>query len=149
MCPARACSSVKVSEFDKPLKKAGGHIGRSFVEITIKIKTIFPNNSIFFLFPCVNVIRFCDDLVFNISYFNTILGKFLEHILHKFPDNIFPVFQGKKTSFPSKSFLLGQQFFCCIRFSGFWPNLHHPFSTHFIFRIAFRITVDLCLSFCF
>ena len=33
-------SSVKVSEFDKHLKKAGGHIGRNVVEITIKMKTI-------------------------------------------------------------------------------------------------------------
>ena len=33
-------SSVKVPEFDKYLKKAGGHIGRNVVEITIKMKTI-------------------------------------------------------------------------------------------------------------
>ena len=33
-------SSVKVPEFDKHLKKAGGHIGRNIVEITIKMKTI-------------------------------------------------------------------------------------------------------------
>ena len=33
-------SSVKVSEFDKHLKKAGGYIGRNVVEITIKMKTI-------------------------------------------------------------------------------------------------------------
>ena len=33
-------SSVKVPEFDKHLKKAGRHIGRNFVEITIKMKTI-------------------------------------------------------------------------------------------------------------
>ena len=33
-------SSVKVPEFDKHLKKAGGHIGRNVVEITIKMKTI-------------------------------------------------------------------------------------------------------------
>ena len=32
-------SSVKVPKFDKHLKKAGGHIGRNVVEITIKIKT--------------------------------------------------------------------------------------------------------------
>ncbi len=32
-------SSVKVPEFDKHLKKARGHIGRNFVEITIKMKT--------------------------------------------------------------------------------------------------------------
>ena len=32
-------SSVKVPEFDKHLKKAGGHIGRNFVEMTIKMKT--------------------------------------------------------------------------------------------------------------
>ena len=32
--------SVKVPEFDKHLKKAGGHIGRNIVEITIKMKTI-------------------------------------------------------------------------------------------------------------
>ena len=33
-------SSVKIPEFDKHLKKAGGHIGRNVVEITIKMKTI-------------------------------------------------------------------------------------------------------------
>ena len=33
-------SSVKVSEFDKHLKKAGGNIGRNVVEITIKMRTI-------------------------------------------------------------------------------------------------------------
>ena len=33
-------SSVKVPEFNKHLKKAGGHIGRNAVEITIKMKTI-------------------------------------------------------------------------------------------------------------
>ena len=36
-------SSVMVPEFDKHLKKAGGHIGRNVVEITIKIKTIVQN----------------------------------------------------------------------------------------------------------
>ena len=35
-----ARSSVKVPEFDKHLKKAGGHIGWNVVEITIKMKTI-------------------------------------------------------------------------------------------------------------
>ena len=30
----------RVSEFDKHLKKTGGHIGRNVVEITIKMKTI-------------------------------------------------------------------------------------------------------------
>ena len=33
-------SSVKVPEFDKHLKKAGGYIGRNVVEITIKMKII-------------------------------------------------------------------------------------------------------------
>ena len=33
-------SSMKVPEFDKHLKKAGGHIGQNIVEITIKMKTI-------------------------------------------------------------------------------------------------------------
>ena len=33
-------SFVKVPEFDKNLKKVGGHIGRNVVEITIKMKTI-------------------------------------------------------------------------------------------------------------
>ena len=33
-------SSVEVAEFDKHLKKAGGHIGRNVVEITIKMKAI-------------------------------------------------------------------------------------------------------------
>ena len=33
-------SSVKVPEFNKHLKKAGGHIDRNVVEITIEMKTI-------------------------------------------------------------------------------------------------------------
>ena len=33
-------SSVKVPEFDKNLKKAGGQFDRNVVEITIKMKTI-------------------------------------------------------------------------------------------------------------
>ena len=33
-------SFVKVPEFDKHLKKAGGHISRNVMEITIKMKTI-------------------------------------------------------------------------------------------------------------
>ena len=33
-------SSMKVHEFDKHLKKAGGHIGQNVVEITIKMKII-------------------------------------------------------------------------------------------------------------
>ena len=33
-------SSVKVHEFDKLMKKAGGHIGRNIAEITIKMKAI-------------------------------------------------------------------------------------------------------------
>ena len=33
-------SSVKVPEFDKHMKKAGGNIGRNVVEITKKMKTI-------------------------------------------------------------------------------------------------------------
>ena len=33
-------SSLKVPEFDKHLKKAGGHIGRNVVEKTIKMETI-------------------------------------------------------------------------------------------------------------
>ena len=37
-------SSVKIPEFDKHLKKAGGHIGRNVVEITIKMKTIVQKN---------------------------------------------------------------------------------------------------------
>ncbi len=37
-------SSVKVPEFDKHLKKAGGHIARNVVEITIKMKTKVKKN---------------------------------------------------------------------------------------------------------
>ena len=33
-------SSVKVPEFNKHLKRAGGHVGRNVVEITVKMKTI-------------------------------------------------------------------------------------------------------------
>ena len=32
-------NSVKIPDFDKHLKKAGEHIGRNVVEITIKMKT--------------------------------------------------------------------------------------------------------------
>ncbi len=32
--------SIKVPEFDKHLKKAGGHISQNVVEITIKMMTI-------------------------------------------------------------------------------------------------------------
>ena len=37
-------SSVKVPEFDKHLKKTGGHIDRNVVEITIKLKDNSPKN---------------------------------------------------------------------------------------------------------
>ncbi len=37
-------SSVKVPEFDKHRKKAGGHIGRKVVEVTIKITRIVRKN---------------------------------------------------------------------------------------------------------
>ena len=37
-------SSVKVPEFDKQLKKAGGHISQNVVEITKKMKTNSPEN---------------------------------------------------------------------------------------------------------
>ena len=37
-------SSMKVPEFDKHPKKAGGHIGRNVVEITMKMKTIIRNH---------------------------------------------------------------------------------------------------------
>ena len=33
-------SSAKVPEFEKHLKKSGGHIGQNVVEIRIKMKTI-------------------------------------------------------------------------------------------------------------
>ena len=38
-------SSAKVPEFDKHLKKVGGHIGRNVVEIRIKMKTIVCDNT--------------------------------------------------------------------------------------------------------
>ena len=56
-------SSVKVPNFDKHLKKAGGHIGRNVVEITIKKKIIVRKSSmiklmeefvvVFFLLGCI------------------------------------------------------------------------------------------------
>ena len=36
----RSSKFREVPEFEKPLKKAGRHIGRNIVEITIKMKTI-------------------------------------------------------------------------------------------------------------
>ena len=44
-------SSVKVPEFDKHLKKAGGHIGRNVEEMTIKMKTIVRKPLIIFTNP--------------------------------------------------------------------------------------------------
>ena len=46
-------SSVKVPKFDKHLKKAGGHIGRSIVEIIIKMKTIVQKPLM------IKIIKFC------------------------------------------------------------------------------------------
>ena len=43
-------SSVKVPEFEKHPKKAGGHMGQNVVEITIKMKTIIRKN-FFFMLP--------------------------------------------------------------------------------------------------
>ena len=51
-------SSVKSPEFDKHLKNAGGHIGRSVMEITIKMKTIVRKpfiikNILFYMHNCI------------------------------------------------------------------------------------------------
>ena len=46
---------MKVPEFDKHLKKAGGHIGQNIVEITIKMKTISSNTQHLFVNAlCIN-----------------------------------------------------------------------------------------------
>ena len=54
-------SSVKVPKFDKHLKKAGGHIGRNVVEITIKMKTIsrkpLMKKLLNLLTSCINIIK--------------------------------------------------------------------------------------------
>ena len=49
-------SSVKVPEFDKHLKKAGGHIGRNVVQITIKLKTIVRK-------PLMIIVTFCLEVI--------------------------------------------------------------------------------------
>ena len=57
-------SSVNVPEFDKQLKKTGGHIGRNVVEITLKMKTIVRKP----LMIKINKLRLrnLDDLIFKI-----------------------------------------------------------------------------------
>ena len=68
-------SSVKVPEFNKHLKKAGGHIGRNVVEITIKMKTIVRKP----LMIKINKLRFRNldnyfseiQLIFAIKQFQT------------------------------------------------------------------------------
>ena len=47
-------SSVKVPESDKHPKKAGGHIGRNVVEITIKMKTIIRKPLMIRLFSVIS-----------------------------------------------------------------------------------------------
>ena len=55
-------SSVKVPEFDKHLKKAGGHIGRNVAEITLKMKTIVRKpvliEILMLVFNCLSIIFF-------------------------------------------------------------------------------------------
>ena len=61
-------SSGKVPEFDKHLKKAGGHIGRNVGEITIKMKTIVRKSLMIEkkkAFPNILIIFFFDILKFS------------------------------------------------------------------------------------
>ena len=61
-------SSVKVPEFDKHLKKAGGHIGRNVVEITIKMKTIVRKPlMIKIAIYCLHIVKWFQVLLFNIN----------------------------------------------------------------------------------
>ena len=70
-------SSKKVPEFDKNLKKAGGHIGWNVVEITIKMKTIVRKPLMIKMVTVDNIFfSFCDDfknilIPFQISYFRS------------------------------------------------------------------------------
>ncbi len=57
-------SSVCVPEFDKHLKKAGGHIGRNVVEITTKMKTIVRKT----LMIKINKLRLRN--LFNVCFFD-------------------------------------------------------------------------------
>ena len=69
-------SSVKVPEFDKHLKKAGGHIDRNVAEITIKMKTIIRK-------PLMikNIYMYCKILYLYIYY---ILFYILDNIIYTF-----------------------------------------------------------------
>ncbi len=65
-------SSLKVPEFDKHLRKAGGYIGRNVVGITIKMKTIVRKT----LMIKINKLRLRNSFLFYNS-FGTFLGKAL------------------------------------------------------------------------
>ena len=69
-------SSVKVTEFDKHLKKARGHIGQNVVEITIKMKTIVWK-------PLM--IKMCKFCVINVQ------SGFSDLFLSGFSESLFPL----------------------------------------------------------
>ena len=56
---------MKVPEFDKHLKKAGGHISRNVVELTIKMKTLNNKNHQASSQKFRQLYLLCNDLVFK------------------------------------------------------------------------------------
>ena len=83
-------SSVKVPEFDKHLKKAGGHIDRNVLEITLKMKTIVRKtlmikseySSILYIFFQISIMhpRCIKEVFSDATVFIADFGLFLHHI---------------------------------------------------------------------
>ena len=90
---------VKVPEFDKHPKKAGGHIGRNVVEITIKMKTIVRKTLMIEIFISI----FISILIFFLCVFFSFYS----------PDSVAPLFIGGHNSlFVCLFFVFSFLFFC-------------------------------------
>ena len=66
-------SSVKVPEFDKHLKKAGGHIGRNVLEITIKMKTTVQKPLMVNIFVCNKLLEYKIKVIRQILLYRRML----------------------------------------------------------------------------
>ena len=117
-------NSVKVTEFDKHLKEAGGHIGRNVVEITIKMKTIVRK-------PLI--IKISDELSYSdlwsthtIQLFGTFFQELLRAPFHT-KENFYLI--GHFTFHTVISICLG---FFCNKCSGSNYNLRSCLSSSFV-----------------
>ena len=80
-------SSMKVPEFNKHLKKVGGHIGRNVVEIAIKMKTVVLKPlmiKIILLFNSFFFFRFFQSVIFFLLIFGLISIILFEQNYHRF-----------------------------------------------------------------